>query len=357
MAQDLDPEELGGQLLVAGFAGTSFGAELAESLRQRRLGGLILFRRNLPDPDACIRITRAVSEVAPPEYPPFVGIDEEGGRVSRLPPPLPRLPAARRLGATGDAGCVRRLGEALGRLLGALGVNLDFAPVLDVDTNPINPVIGDRAFGREASEVARLGIAFSEGLGAAGVLSCGKHFPGHGDTLLDSHLDLPEVRHDERRLREVEIAPFQAAVRGGMPCLMSAHVVYSALDPGVPATLSERIGRGILREELGFSGVLFSDDLEMRALSDRLPIEESAVRAVRAGCDALLVCHSADLQRRARAALAAECRRSPEFNELCVAAVTRSLAARRGCPPQPAPRVEVDDRARDLVRLLEELGA
>jgi beta-N-acetylhexosaminidase len=357
MTGNLDLEQLAGQLLVVGLPGPCLPAELETWLTSGGLGGVILFRRNLPDQDACLRITEAVCRLAPPDYPPFVGIDEEGGRVTRLPPPLPRLPPARVLGGMHDppAG-VRRVGEALGQLLRALGINLDFAPVLDVDTNPKNPVIGDRAFGRDPEVVAHCGVAFSDGLALADVLSCGKHFPGHGDTSLDSHLALPEVRHDQARLRQVELGPFRAAIEAQIPCLMSAHVVYSALDPGVPATLSERIGRGLLRDELGFSGVLFSDDLEMRALSDRMPIEESAIRAVRAGCDALLICHTAELVARARAALAAECRRSPTFTERCVVAVTRSLRARRRCPSRPAGHAQVDDRAQSLAALLGELG-
>ena len=331
-------------------------AELGASLTDGRLGGVILFRRNLPDQAACLGITEAICRLSPPDYPAFVGIDEEGGRVTRLPPSLPRLPPARMLGDLGDPAQVFRVAEALGRLLRALGINVDFAPVLDVDTNPENPIIGDRAFGRDAEMVARLGVALADGLGRGGVLGCGKHFPGHGDTSLDSHLDLPEIRHDEERLGRVELLPFRAAIRAGIPCLMSAHVVYSALDPGVPATLSERIAERLLRDELGFSGVLFSDALEMRALADRLPIEQSAVRAVRAGCDALLICRSAELVARARAALAAECQKSPAFAERCAVAVTRSLAARRRCPPRPAERAEVDRQAEGLAAVLLELG-
>jgi beta-N-acetylhexosaminidase len=176
---------------------------------------------------------------------------------------------------------------------------VDFAPVLDVDTNPMNPVIGDRSLHAEALEVARLGVALGQGLEAGGVAACGKHFPGHGDTAQDSHLDLPRLPHGLARLRQVELLPFAAWARAGLGAVMTAHVIFEALDPGVPATMSAPVLEGLLRRELGFGGVVVSDDLEMRAVADHFSLERAVVDGLNAGVDLFLVCHHAEVQRAA----------------------------------------------------------
>lgn len=340
MPARLSPQETAGQLIVAGFDGASLPEPLALDLRRGELGGLILFKRNLPNVRAAYELCTAALGLARPELPPFLGVDQEGGRVARLPAPFLKLPPMRRLGVTGDVDLIRRAATLLGEQLAALGFNLDFAPVLDVDSNPDNPIIGDRAFSSDPDVVARLGRAFVESLQATGVMACGKHYPGHGDTSQDSHVDLPFVDHDKARFDQVELPPFRTASLRGMACMMTAHVVYPALDPGVPATLSFRIATTLLRQEIGFGGVLFSDDLEMRALSERFSIEQSAVAAVRAGCDTLLICHDGELVRRARAALAQKIQSDAEFAARCHQAVTRSLAARHRFPPRPAASFE-----------------
>lgn len=335
MPTTLSVAESCGQLLVAGFPGNELPGALVDMLRARSLGGVILFKRNVPDVSATYALCRQVLEHSSRELPPFISIDQEGGRVFRLPSPVLRLPPMRVLGDTGDPSLARLAGALTGQQLGALGINLNFAPVLDVDTNPDNPIIGDRSFGRDADTVARMGRAYIEGLQSEGVMGCGKHFPGHGDTDKDSHLDLPVVSHDKQRLDAVELPPFRTASLRGVAALMTAHVLYPALDPGVPATLSHRICTTLLRTEIGFSGVLFSDDLEMRALSDRMDIEQSAVLAVRAGCDALLVCSDLDLLQRAHRALVVKAEADAEFRTRVLQATTRSLAARRRFPPRP----------------------
>jgi len=180
-----------------------------------------------------------------------------------------------------------------------MGFDVDFAPVLDVDTNPANPVIGDRSFHRDPAEVARLGVALAKGLEAGGVASCAKHFPGHGDTAKDSHLDLPSLPHDLERLRRVELLPFAAYAKAGLASVMTAHVIFDALDAGVPATMSRKVMEGLLRQELGFGGVVISDDLEMKAISEHFSIERAVVEGTVAGVDCFLVCHRADVQRAA----------------------------------------------------------
>ena len=186
------------------------------------------------------------------------------------------------LPAPDDERTAEQVGRALGDELRALGFDIDFAPVLDVHTNPANPIIGDRAFGRDAATVARRALAFARGLDAAGILACGKHFPGHGDTDTDSHLELPRVDHPWDRLESVELAPFRAAAAARLPMIMTAHVVFPALDPTRPATLSEQVVTGLLRGKLGFDGVIVSDDLDMKAIAGLLGAGDAAVRAVRA---------------------------------------------------------------------------
>jgi beta-N-acetylhexosaminidase len=333
MSKDL--RELCGQLVVGGFSGDSLPKEMAGALAQGRRGGVIFFQRNLPSLEAARSLSESVVAAAPPGMPPFIGVDQEGGRVARLKAPFLKLPPMRAIGRLDDVALVERVGRALGSELSALGFNLDFAPVLDVDSNPQNPVIGDRAFSADPVAVARLAPALARGLEASGVLACGKHFPGHGDTHLDSHLDLPTVAHDEARLRAIELVPFAEACRARISTLMTAHVVYDAFDPGVPATLSRKICTDLLRAELGFSGVLFSDDLEMRALFDRMSVEESAIGAIVAGCDALLICSDVALQERALEALIREAEKDAGFGERVREAAERGLVARRRAPPRP----------------------
>jgi beta-N-acetylhexosaminidase len=187
--------------------------------------------------------------------------------------------------------------------LRALGFDIDFAPVLDVHTNPANPIIGERAFGTDAEAASRRALAFARGLDEAGVLSCGKHFPGHGDTMTDSHLELPRIDHDWERLEKVELLPFQRAAAAGLPMIMTAHVVFAALDPARPATLSEPVVTGLLRKKLGYHGVIVSDDLDMKAIASHVGAGPAAVEAIRAGCDVLLLCCSEGNQAAAEAAL------------------------------------------------------
>lgn len=291
-----------GQLLIGGFDGLAAPADFLDLVRSGDVGGVILFKRNLTGRlEDTAALLASLQAVAP--SPLWTAVDQEGGRVQRLGPPFPQLPRMRRVGETGDAALTRRAGEVLARGLRAIGFRQDYAPVLDVDTNPANPVIGDRSFSRDPQVVARLGVALAHGLQAEGVAACGKHFPGHGDTITDSHLELPRLEHDLARLREVELVPFAAAMRGGIASVMTAHVLFPSLDPSHPATLSERIITPLVRGELGYDGVVVSDDLEMKAVADHYGIEDSAVRAIRAGCDQLLICHQPALVAQAHRAI------------------------------------------------------
>jgi beta-N-acetylhexosaminidase len=322
-----------GELVIGGFPGTTLPEGFARALRDGRRGGAILFKPNLEGgPRQVAELNRSLHATSP-ELPPIVSVDQEGGRVARLRAPLLEVPPMRTVGSWGDVALAERIAHAVGVELAALGFTVDYAPVLDVDTRPENPVIGDRAFGTDADTCARFGAAWTRGLQSAGLLACGKHFPGHGDTTKDSHVDLPVVDLPRERLERVELAPFRAASAAGLAMIMSAHVVYTALDKR-PATLSP-VASTELRAAIGFDGVLVSDDLEMRAIAARWGVEDAAVLAVAAGCDALLVCWSDALQEQAVDALEREAGRSPAFRARCEQARTRLTAARRRITARP----------------------
>jgi beta-N-acetylhexosaminidase len=341
MSSPEDFAVLCGALLVSGFPGPKLDADTVRALASGHRAGVILFRRNVDAASigAVHSLCSEILQVSPHSPGPFIAVDQEGGRVMRLGAPVVQLPPMRVLGDIGDAMLSRRAGRVLGIELSAIGFNLNFAPVLDVDSNPDNPVIGDRSFSRDPAKVGELGAAFAEGLEIAGVLACAKHFPGHGDTDRDSHVELPHVLHARERLDTVEIVPFRRAV-SSVGSMMTAHVVYDGLDPSVPATCSGKIVTELLRHDLGFKGLVFSDDLEMRALADHgSSIEESSVAAVRAGCDVLLVCKDFELAERAHAALVRECERDLAFVARCTEAKARCDAARRKFRARPAPDV------------------
>lgn len=328
--------QLCGQLLVVGFEGLTLPEDLVQDLAAGLRAGVILFRRNMPDLVTTWRTCGRITEACDRQLAPLIAIDQEGGRVSRLPEPIPSLPSMRSLASLGDAGLIERAAETVARGLLALGINCNFAPVLDVDSNPLNPIIGDRSFSQEPHEVAHLGCAFARGLNRGGVLGCGKHFPGHGDTMQDSHLELPRVERTLAELEAVELLPFREAAARGIDALMTAHVVFPALDPELPATLSKKIVTGLLREQWGYRGLVVSDDLEMRAIRQYHTLEASAIAAVRAGCNMILICHSTQAAGQVLDALVSEAESSPEFCDRIYESARRSLSARLRCPPRPA---------------------
>lgn len=337
IAPGADARRVAARLALVDFPGTVPDARL-ERLLAAGVRGVVLFRKNVETAPQVAALTAALRAVAAAAGAPapWVAIDHEGGTVNRFvampadptrparpprrgagaagagagasgaiaPPPeaaapyaVTALPSAMALGAAGDPALARAAGGVAGRELRALGIHVDFAPVLDVNSHPANPVIGTRAFGDDPAAVSRLGLAFAEGLAAEGVAPVVKHFPGHGDTHLDSHLALPRVDHDRRRLEAVELAPFAAAVQAGVPGVMTAHVVVPALDlSGAPATMSAAMLTGLLRTTMGYDGVICSDSLRMRAIADHYGIAEAAAAAVAAGCDVLLVLGPAAMQ-------------------------------------------------------------
>lgn len=292
-----------GQLLIGSLPGTTVTPEIRSLAREFSLGGLTLFARNIEAPEQVAELAHDVQALSP-DLPLWVSIDQEGGRVARLKPPFTTWPPMATLGRSGDAALAERFAAALATELRAVGITLDFAPVLDILTNPTNPVIGDRALAEDPDTVARLGAAIVRGLQANGVAACGKHFPGHGDTSADSHLELPVVEHPPDRIRRVECVPFRGAIAAETAFIMTAHLLVPSFDAERPATLSPAIVQALLRDELGFPGAILSDDLEMQAIAAAYAVPDAGVQALAAGCDGLLVCSgSVEVQAAVLAAL------------------------------------------------------
>ena len=288
-----------GQLAIAGFAGHSIPPDLKALAREFDLAGVIFFARNVDTPEQVAELSREAQELAR-ELPLWVSVDQEGGRVARLKTPFTLWPPMQTLGRSGDDALAARFARALATELKAVGISLDYTPVLDVLTNPSNPVIGDRSLAERADDVARLGAVIIRTLQAEGIAASGKHFPGHGDTSVDSHFELPLVEHPPDRIEAVELVPFKAAIEAGVASIMTAHILIPALDDQVPATLSSTIVDGMLKRRLGYGGLVLSDDLEMKAISGRYGMPEATVMAIAAGCDAVLMCGE-DQDRQARA--------------------------------------------------------
>jgi beta-N-acetylhexosaminidase len=278
-----------GQLLIAGFDGHQISAEVRSLAREFGIGGVILFARNIVEPEQVAEVAFEASRMVQ-GLPPWVSVDQEGGRVARLKAPFTEWPPMATLGRSGDVKLAERFARALAAELKAVGITLDYAPVLDIHTNPKNPVIGDRALAERAEAVAQLGSVIVGALQSEGIAACGKHFPGHGDTSADSHFELPLVEHPPDRIRRVECYPFKAAIEAGVATIMTAHVLVPALDEERPASLSKTIITDLLRRELQYPGVILSDDLEMKAIAAGYKVPEAAVMAIEAGCDGVLIC-------------------------------------------------------------------
>jgi len=283
-----------GQLMIIGFEGTKASDELLSFIRDEGIGGVILFKRNY---ESARQLKNLISELQEAgEGKLFVSIDHEGGRVMRLNKPFTHFGAAARVAEQG-AQAVYEVGFAMAKELSDVGINLDFAPVLDVATNIFNTVIGDRSYGGDPAIAAELAIQMMKGLMDGGVIACGKHFPGHGDTDIDSHLALPVLPHTKRRLDICELVPFKAAIAAGVPMMMTAHILIPSLDANWPASISRCIVHELLRRDLGFEGVIITDDLRMKGISNFLSIPDAACRAIEAGHDMIMICRDLDLEK------------------------------------------------------------
>src|SRR5512141_877825 len=346
--------------LWVGFDGKTLPPRLSRWLAGGRVGGVVLYARNIGSPAQVRELCRQVRSAAGRGNPlPLIAVDQEGGRVARFKePPFTRFPPARAcsLFCCRNESVAEAVGAATAAELRAVGIDMNFAPVLDVGSNPRNPVIGDRAFSEDPRTAAALGIAFAKGSLSRGILPVGKHFPGHGDTSADSHQELPVVRAGMRILLRRELLPFRRAVRAGIPALMTAHVMYPALDRTLAATLSRKILHDLLRERMRFRGTIISDALEMKAIADRYGIGEAALLAVTAGCDVVLVCRGEEEQAETIDRLAREVRDRPTFRRAVAASAVRSGRLRAWAPSKercrPAPRAVGAARHRLLSSLL-----
>jgi len=307
-----------GSLLIVGFEGPKVTESLKNFLEQWDLGGVILFKRNIESLEQVRHLNETVYQLS--RVTPFVSVDHEGGRVFRLPEPFTVFPPMRRVGdycrLQKNNQAAEQVGKIFGRELRAAGFNVDYAPVLDVDSNPQNPIIGDRAFASDPESVAEFALALSRGLLAECVQPCGKHFPGHGDTVEDSHLTLPKVDKSREALEACELLPFRRAVAEGISLLMTAHVLYPVIDTEWPATLSEKILGDLLRKKMGYEGLILSDDFFMKGIALKWGLEEAAERFLRVGGDIVLLCHQEPAQRRVAAHLVHRAEQDAEFKSL-----------------------------------------
>lgn len=288
---DLSLEEKVGQMIFAGIKGKVMTNETETIISTHQVGGIILFKDNLKKANQSVTLLNAIKqENSNNKVPLFLGIDEEGGRISRLPE-LTKLPTNEEIGFRNDASFSYGIGKLLGKQLSAFGFNLDFAPVLDINSNPENPIIGDRSFGKDAQKVSELGIQTMEGIQSEQVIPVIKHFPGHGDTAVDSHKELPIVQKSLKDLQGLELIPFKKAINQGTEVVMTGHILLPKIDPTYPASLSEKIIKGILRKQLGYEGIIITDDMTMKAIVNTFEIGEAAVSAIKAGNDIVLVAH------------------------------------------------------------------
>lgn len=290
-------EEKIGQLFIFGFTGREIDEKTIDMIEKNHIGGFILFKENIKSVEQNVDILNTLKEtnkINP--VPLFLAIDEEGGRVSRLPKPFPKMPPAKAIGDINDKDISLQYGKTLGNRLKTIGFNMNFAPVMDINSNPKNPVIGDRAFGTTIDVVVDNSIQVMEGISLENIIPVIKHFPGHGDTKTDSHIDIPVVNKTMDELEKLELIPFTQAIETGVDSIMIGHILFPELDKSNPATLSNTIINDILREKLSFNGVIISDDMSMGAIAKNYNIEDAVVKFIKAGGDIALVCHSYEVQ-------------------------------------------------------------
>lgn len=287
-------EEKIGQMVIAGFDGYTMDDNIRILIEEYRVGGFILFKRNIENTDQLLELIRSLKSTNAElknSIPLFISVDEEGGRVSRMPAEFKKLPSNSVIGQANNGDLSYKIGEILAEQLKGFGFNMNFAPVLDINSNPDNTVIGDRSFGSDPQIVSKLGIQTMKGIQNGGIIPVVKHFPGHGDTIADSHIDLPVIEHDMERLRNFELIPFKDAIKNGADAVMIAHILLNRIDPDNPASLSKIVISDILRGELNFKGIVISDDMTMDAIDKNYSIGDASVKSVNAGSDIILVCH------------------------------------------------------------------
>lgn len=364
MIGEMSLDEKIGQLFIVGFQGTAPDNELIELIRQKHIGGVILFKRNIKDSDNLVSLNNSLKEINlnSNKIPLFISVDEEGGRISRMPEQIKSMPSAQSIGKVSSSSLSYEAGSQLAMQTKAFGFNMNFAPVLDIWSNPKNTVIGDRAFGTTPDTVVKSGIQVMKGIGDNGVIPVVKHFPGHGDTIVDSHTELPEVNYDIERLEKFEWLPFQAAIEHQVDTVMIGHILVAEIDPKKPASLSRVLITDILRNQMGFDGVVIADDMTMGAIENNYSIGDAAVKSLLSGSDILLVCHGHNKQMEAIQAVKAAVNEGLISEERLDESVYRILRLKRKyhLTDQPTAKVdheELNKRLEDFNKKFEALSA
>lgn len=288
-------EEKIGQMVIVGLDGYKMDENTRTMIEDNRVGGFILFGENVESSDQLLALVNSLKSTnSKNNIPLFISVDQEGGRVNRMPKEIKNIPASKTIGEVNNSEFSYKIGSILSEEMKAFGFNMDFAPVLDINSNPKNSVIGDRSFGANAEVVSKLGIQTMKGIQEGGVIPVIKHFPGHGDTSVDSHIGLPSVENDMNRLKSFELVPFNDAIKNGADVVMVAHILLNKIDSQNPASLSKTIITDLLREQLNFNGVVITDDMTMGAIVKNYNISDAAIKSVNAGSDIVLVCHGHD---------------------------------------------------------------
>ncbi|MCW5851206.1 MAG: beta-N-acetylhexosaminidase [Anaerolineae bacterium] len=324
---DLSLEQKVGQVVMGGFPDPAADPATLAAIRDGSLGNIILFARNCPDPQSVARLTRSLQDAAP--IPLLIAADQEGGTVSRLTHGATIMPGAMALGATDDPDLAERVAGVMADEMRAVGINVVLAPVADVNANPLNPVIGVRAFGEDPGQVSRFVAAMTRGFQARGLAACLKHFPGHGDTSVDSHHALPRIDHSLAQMEQVGLVPFRAGIAAGVALVMTTHILFPALDPNHPSTLSRAILTGLLRDRLGFEGVVITDSMEMAGITQSRTPAQACLAAFAAGADIVCPSHEREDQAGAYRLILAAVQRGDIPRARLDAAVGRILALKR----------------------------
>lgn len=356
MLSEMTMEEKVGQLVIFGLEGTTLQEETRNMIERYAVGGFILYKDNVDNLAQTVELGNQL-KAANREHgvPLLLGIDQEGGRVDRMPGGVSKVPPPGKIAAKDDKTYTYATGQALGLQVRSLGLNLDFAPVLDIDSNPDNPVIGDRAYGHTPQSVIAHGLEAMEGLRSSRVVPVVKHFPGHGDTDVDSHLELPVIHKSKAELQDFELKPFAAAIDAGTDAVMVAHLLIPDLDPDYPASLSETIIDGLLRQELGFEGVVMTDDLTMQGITKQHTVGEAAVLSLRAGSDIVLIGHHHGQQAEVMEEILASVRKGELTDEQLDAKAGRVLRLKQGYQLTDDPLQAVTEQALNaqMVELLD----
>ncbi|WP_424765519.1 beta-N-acetylhexosaminidase [Paenibacillus sp. sgz302251] len=294
---EMSIDEKIGQMLLVGLEGTTVNSESRMLIEDKHIGGFILYKDNMTDSSQIAALLNELKDANRVNKAPlWLSVDQEGGKVNRLPEQYAKLPTAEQIGRMNNSEYSFQIGAVIGEALHSLGFNMNFAPVLDINSNPLNPVIGNRAFGDTPQRVIQHGMETMKGLQSKQVAAVVKHFPGHGDTSIDSHLDLPVVKKSISELENFELLPFKEAIKQHTDAIMIAHLLIPKLDEKYPASLSKKIMTDLLRNTLQYEGVIITDDMTMGGITEHFDIGEAAVRSVQAGSDILLIGHDYDLQ-------------------------------------------------------------